>query len=126
MQMKSASPASLEKDAKMNTKKTKKTDIVNKLTALSDKITNTETAFYRAAEDYLRSAIEKQKEEKIDLSDANIALFANEDSEDYLEDLEYLYYDGDVTLAIGGYDYLLSDLDMSSVIRLVEWVKDNA
>lgn len=103
-----------------------KTDIVNQLTSLVDKVSNAETAFYRAAEDYLRSAIEKQKEEKIDLSDAAIALYTNEDSEEDLDDLEYLYYDGEVTLAIGGYDYLLSDLDMSSIIRLVEWVKDNA
>lgn len=119
-----ASQTKSEGKTKMNTKKTKKTkktDIVKNLLALSNKIDHTQNVFYQKAEKYLRSVIKKQKEEKIDLSDANIALYTNEDSEDYLEDLEYLYDDGDVSLAIGGYDYLLTDLDMSSVCRLVKW-----
>lgn len=106
-----------------------KTNIVNKLTSLSDKITDIKTEFYRAAEDYLRSAIEKQKDEKIDLRSANIVLFEKFrnpfSAESNIEDLEYLYFDGDVSLAAGGYDYLLTSITEESVIRLVKWVKDN-
>lgn len=107
-----------------------KTNIVKQLTNLSDKAIEAENSFYIQAENYLRSVILKQKEEKIDIRSANIILFEkyrNPDSVDNnIEDLEYLYYDGDVSIAAGGYDYLLTDFDMSSVIRLVNWVKDNA
>lgn len=108
-----------------------KTDIVKQLTNLSDKAVEAENSFYIRAENYLRSVILKQKEEKIDIRSANIILFEkyrNHDSvvdDSNIEDLECLYYDGDVSIAAGGYDYLLTDFDMSSVIRLVNWVKDN-
>ena len=106
-----------------------KTNIVKQLTNLSDKAVEAESSFYIRAENYLRSIILKQKEEKINLRSANIILFEKyrtPDSVDYsIEDLERLYYDGDVSIAAGGYDYLLTDFDMSSVIRLVNWVKDN-
>lgn len=107
-----------------------KTNIVNKLANLSNKAYAAETAFYRAAEDYLRSTIQKQNpDEKIDLRSANIVLFERYSKPDgvdsNIEDLEYLYFDGDVSIAAGGYDYLLTDLDMGSVRCLVNWVKDN-
>ena len=107
-----------------------KTNIVKQLTNLSDKAIEAENSFYIKAENYLRSIILKQKEEKINIHSANIILFEkyrNPNSVDNnIEDLEYLYYDGDVSIAAGGYDYLLTDFDMSSIIRLVNWVKDNA
>lgn len=107
-----------------------KTNIVHQLISMSDKITDIKGEFYRAAEDYLRSVIKKQKDEKIDLRSANIVLIEKYRNpfrdESKIEDLEYLYFDGDVSLAAGGYDYLLTSITEESVIRLVKWVKDNA
>lgn len=103
-------------------------NIVKQLANLSNKVYDAETAFYRAAENYLRFVILKQKEEKIDLHSASIVLFEKYSNpvgvDSTIKDLKYLYFDVDVSIAAGGYDYLLSDLDMGSVHCLVNWVKN--